>query len=72
MLTFGEKLKELRQGAKLTQAELAEKSGVPIGTLREYEQGKRDPSLSMAQKLAHAFKHTVYVFDKVTPGKQCR
>lgn len=45
---------------------------MPVGTIREYEQGKRDPSLSTAQKLARALKHTLFVFDKVRPGKRGR
>lgn len=49
---FGELLKNARTKAGLTQSDLAEKSGVPIGTIRDYEQGKRDPMLSTARKLA--------------------
>lgn len=70
MLTFGEKLKELRTVAGLTQAGLADASSVPIGTIRDYEQGKRDPLLSTAQKLAHALGFRLDVFDDVTPGVQ--
>ena len=36
------KLKELREQAGITQLQLAEKSGVPIRTIRAYEQGQRD------------------------------
>ncbi|HEY7310012.1 MAG TPA: helix-turn-helix transcriptional regulator [Gemmataceae bacterium] len=68
MVTFGDKLKELRTAAKLTQAGLASASGIPIGTIRDYEQGKRDPSLSTAQKLAHALGYRLDVFDDVSPG----
>lgn len=70
MATFGEKLRELRTAADMTQAALADVSGVPVGTIRDYEQGKRDPLLSTAQKLAHALDHTVEVFDSVAPGVQ--
>jgi transcriptional regulator with XRE-family HTH domain len=68
MTTFGEKLKELRVAAGMTQAGLAESSGVPIGTIRDYEQGKRDPLLSTAQKLGRALGHGLDVFDDVAPG----
>ena len=68
MLTFGEKLKELRTAAGMTQARLASASSVPIGTIRDYEQGKRDPLLSTAQKLAHALGFRLDVFNEVTPG----
>jgi transcriptional regulator with XRE-family HTH domain len=68
MVTFGEKLKELRVAAGQTQAGLAESSGVPLGTIREYEQGKRDPLLSTAQKLARSLGHGLDVFNDVAPG----
>jgi putative transcriptional regulator len=70
MATFGEKLKELRDAAGLSQAGLAEAGGVPIGTIRDYEQGKRDPLLSTAQKLARALGHGLDVFNDVKPGVQ--
>jgi transcriptional regulator with XRE-family HTH domain len=72
MATFGEKLKELRLSAGITQAALADASGVPIGTIRDYEQGKRDPLLSTAQKLGRAVGHGLEVFNDVTPGVQGR
>lgn len=53
---FAEKLKQVRQERGLTQAELAEASGVPLGTLRDLEQGKRTPLLSNARKLAMVLK----------------
>lgn len=53
-MDFRDRLKELRQAAGLTQAALAEKSGVPLSTIRDYEQSKRDPGLPTAKKLAVA------------------
>src|SRR5262249_27767893 len=61
-MTFGAKLKELRTLAGLTQAQLAKRSAVPLGTIRDYEQGKRDPLLSTAQKLARALNQSLDVF----------
>jgi DNA-binding XRE family transcriptional regulator len=43
MTTFGERLRELREAADMTQQELARRSGVNIYTLRGYEQGRREP-----------------------------
>lgn len=40
-MQFREKLTELRQAAGLTQDALAAKSGVPLPTVRKYEQGQR-------------------------------
>jgi transcriptional regulator with XRE-family HTH domain len=58
-MTFGQKLKDARIQIEVTQAALAEASGVPLGTLREYEQGIREPSLARAQKLAAALGKTL-------------
>lgn len=62
MATFGDKLKAARQAAGLTQAALAESSGIPLGTIREYEQNKREPLLSKAGKLARALKQPLEAF----------
>ena len=52
----GEKLrtsiKERREGAKLTVANLADKVGVPINTIKYLEEGKYNPSLAVAYKIA--------------------
>jgi transcriptional regulator with XRE-family HTH domain len=53
-MVFGTTLKELRQQKGLTQTALADASGVPLGTIRDYEQDKREPLLSNARKLAAA------------------
>jgi len=67
MATFGEKLKELRDAAGLTQRALAEAAGVPIGTVRDYEQGSRDPLLSNAQRLAKALGASLDLFPPPAP-----
>lgn len=54
MSDFGEKLRAARAAAGLSQSQLAEKSGIPLGTLREYEQNRREPLLSKACKIAVA------------------
>jgi transcriptional regulator with XRE-family HTH domain len=53
-MTFAEKLKELRTKAALSQSELADKSGMSLSAVHDYEQGKREPSLKSAAKLAAA------------------
>ena len=47
-------MKGLREGRGLTQVQLAERSGVPLGSLRNYEQGLRQPLLKQAARLAKA------------------
>jgi transcriptional regulator with XRE-family HTH domain len=67
-MTFAEKLKSLRTAAGWTQAELADKSGIPLGSIRDYEQGKRDPALSAAQKLARGLGVSLSAFDVPDEG----
>jgi transcriptional regulator with XRE-family HTH domain len=54
MPTFAERLRELRERAGLTQAQLAEASGLPIGSIRNYEQGQREPYWNVVFQLAAA------------------
>jgi transcriptional regulator with XRE-family HTH domain len=53
-MTFAERLRELRDKKGLSEARLAELSGVPFGTVHEYGLGRRKPSLTAAVKLARA------------------
>src|SRR5262245_53762861 len=71
-MTFGAILKELRTQAGLTQSQLAELSDVPLGTIRDYEQGKRDPLLENAQKLARALNQSMDVFSPQPPRGRSR
>jgi transcriptional regulator with XRE-family HTH domain len=43
--TMGERLKRLREAAGLSQPQLAQATGVPVGSLRQWEQDRRLPSL---------------------------
>ncbi len=54
IMTFAERLKEVRQQKGMTQAALADASGISLGAVRDYEQGKRDPLLPNAKRLAVA------------------
>jgi transcriptional regulator with XRE-family HTH domain len=53
-MTFGQKLQELRKRARLSQSQLAAASGVPVWTIRGYEQGRREPLWLAFLKLADA------------------
>jgi transcriptional regulator with XRE-family HTH domain len=53
-MTFGKKLQELRERAGLSQSQLAAASGVPVWTIRGYEQGRREPLWLAFLKLADA------------------
>jgi transcriptional regulator with XRE-family HTH domain len=52
--TPGARFKRLREAAGLTQTAVALSAGIPLGTLRNWEQDHRIPSLTAAVKLADA------------------
>jgi transcriptional regulator with XRE-family HTH domain len=53
-MKFAEKLQELRTKVGLSQSQLAHASGVPVWTLRGYEQGRREPLWYVLFRLASA------------------
>lgn len=53
-MTFAERLRQLRDEAGLSEAKLAELSGVSFASVHEYGLGRRKPSLAAAVKLARA------------------
>jgi transcriptional regulator with XRE-family HTH domain len=53
-MQFAERLRELREGAGLTQAALAAAAGLSLGAIRNYEQGIREPYWQAVFKLAAA------------------
>lgn len=57
--TFGQRLQDLRQAANVSQPQLATAAGIPLGTLRNLEQGRRVPRLDTAQALARALGITL-------------
>ena len=48
---FKIRLKEVRKIRKLTQLELAEKTGIPVTSIAHFESGSRKPSLENFYKL---------------------
>jgi transcriptional regulator with XRE-family HTH domain len=62
-LSFQAKLKDLRTAAGLSQAGLSEQSGIPLGTIRLWEQGHREPSYGMLVKLAKGLGVSLSAFD---------
>jgi transcriptional regulator with XRE-family HTH domain len=61
------RLQRLRQAAGMSQPQLAKAASIPLGTLRNLEQGRRDPLLSTAARLARALNITV---DALVPADE--
>ena len=53
-MTIGERIKEFRLKAGLTQSELAEKLGIPYQSIGQWERGLRSPKIETLQKIADA------------------
>ena len=65
---FADRLRELRRAAGLSQPGLAEASGVAVSTIREFEQGRREPTLGTLLKLAAGLSASLSAFDP-PPGQ---
>jgi transcriptional regulator with XRE-family HTH domain len=59
---FGHRLRELREGAGLSRADLAEKAGISERAIVQWERGEREPSWSMVLALAAALEVDVNTF----------
>lgn len=68
-MSFAEMLRTLRTKAGWTQEELADKSGVPLWTLRSYEIGRREPSWRGFLDLCKGLGVDPHVFDPCVPGE---
>lgn len=53
-MTFGQKLKAMRESSGLTQEALARAGNMSVGNVRNYEQGIRLPTFPIVVKLAAA------------------
>lgn len=54
-MRFNERLRELRTQSPLKQKEIADYLGVSTITIRQYEQGTREPNIEKILKLAVMF-----------------
>jgi transcriptional regulator with XRE-family HTH domain len=65
--TMGERFQRLREEARMTQLELAERSGIPLSTIRTWEQDVRVPRVDHAMQLARTLgidMNTLLGFDE--------
>ena len=61
-------IKRIRAGYNLSQSEFAALMGISVGTLRNWEQGRRSPVGPARILLQVAAKHPEVVWDVVQPG----
>jgi transcriptional regulator with XRE-family HTH domain len=61
-MTFAERLRQLRDAKGLSQAKLADASGVSFASVREYGMSRRKPSFEAVVKLARALGVSVEAF----------
>jgi transcriptional regulator with XRE-family HTH domain len=69
---FGGRLKQFREAAGLSQAQLAERAGLHLHGLTKLEQGYREPSWASVLALAHALGVSVAAFDGPPPQPPAR
>ena len=67
---MGERLRWLRQAGGLSQSELAKAAGVPVGTLRGWEYGRRTPLLDAAARVAAALGVSLDALAGLTPAAE--
>lgn len=61
-MKFNERLRAVRKERGLTQAELAEKAGIAINSVRLYESGKVVPKIDTVRKITSALRMSVSDF----------
>ena len=59
---IGEKIRAYREFRGLSQVQLAELSGINVGTIRKYELGIRNPKPDQLEKIASALGLNVSIF----------
>lgn len=59
-MAAGKLIKALRVQEQMTQAQLAQKAGVSVNTVRLYEGDKVEPKVATLQKIAHALDVSAY------------
>ncbi|MBM3983645.1 MAG: helix-turn-helix transcriptional regulator [Planctomycetes bacterium] len=69
-MLFGEKLKELREAAGLTQGALAERAGMHLFGVAKLEQGVREPAWSTVQAICTALGVKCSAFEGTTSAKR--
>ena len=63
-------LKQLRRMRKMTQKDLAEATGLSIGSIQGYEQGKYLPKAEQIRKLSKALNVSFHELDPLFPDEE--
>ena len=71
-MTFGERLKELREAAALSQDGLARQAGLSTSTVAKIERLDMDPSWTTVQALARALGVSTEAFQDEAPAPKRR
>lgn len=66
-MTFGEKLKDLRESRFITQQKLANDLGVSQSSIAAYERNSREPSFNVIENIANYFH---VPFSALTPSTE--
>lgn len=64
MTYVGDKIKEYRRKRGITQAKLAELTGIHPVSIRKYEVGMMEPRLQQLQRIADALKINVFLLQE--------
>ena len=64
-MNVSEKIRYYRELRGLTQQQLADFSGIPLGTLKKYETGNRNPKQEPLQRIADALHISITSFQDI-------
>jgi transcriptional regulator with XRE-family HTH domain len=68
--TMGQRLQRIREACGLSQSDLARAADVPLGSLKNWEQGRRVPLLDTAARVAAALGCTLDELAGVKPKRK--
>ncbi|HEU5116555.1 MAG TPA: XRE family transcriptional regulator, partial [Isosphaeraceae bacterium] len=70
-MSLSERLRDVREGMKLTLEEVSQRTELGVSTLSEFENGRREPRLGQLKRLAEAYHRPVTYFldDSVPPAE---
>lgn len=74
IIKIGTRLKEIRQAAKISQKDMAEKIGIPYSTYSNYENNNREPSLDVLKRFCQTMNIRIIdllEFNEIADKKEC-